>query len=225
MLREIDADIIALQEVVCRDGRRAYDHQARYVAEELGFHAEIGENRRYRGGAYGNVLLSRLPIHYIGNHDLSVRGRERRGCLHADVCLDGGSRLHLFNIHLGTAIYERRIQARELFRQRLFTDPHIVGNRIILGDFNEWKPDLPSHLLNSHFESVHSHMQATRTRTRTFPGFLPLLALDYIYFDRGLELRDVTIHRSRRALVASDHLPLIADFALPTAPVRDPRLC
>lgn len=219
VLREIDADIIALQEVVCREGRRRIDHQARYVAEELGLHAELGENRRYRGGAYGNLLLSRLPIHHARNHDLSVSGRERRGCLRTDIRLNDSSVLHLFNVHLGTALFERRIQAREIFRRQIFTDPQLAGCRIILGDFNEWTRDLPSEFLNRHFESANSRMQVPRTRT--FPGVLPLLALDYIYFDHGLQLDDVMVHRSRMALMASDHLPLVAEFSLPTRPWSD----
>lgn len=215
VLREIDADIVALQEVWRRDGRRRSDDQARYIAEELGLHAELGENRRYRGGPYGNLLLSRLPIHLARNHDLSVDGRERRGCLRTDIRLGDDSVLHLFNVHLGTGLFERRYQARELFRRQVFTDPELPGCKIILGDFNEWTRGLPSKFLSDHFESANSRMEPRRTRT--FPGLLPMLPLDYIYFDHGLQLQDVAIHRSRMALVASDHLPLVAEFSLPFA--------
>jgi endonuclease/exonuclease/phosphatase family metal-dependent hydrolase len=41
---------------------------------------------------------------------------------------------------------------------------------------------------------------------------LPFLHLDHVYYDRTLELKCLTLHKSRTALVASDHLPLIADF-------------
>jgi endonuclease/exonuclease/phosphatase family metal-dependent hydrolase len=214
VLREIDADIVALQEVCCWEGRGRVVNQARYIAGELGMqHAELGENRQYRGGAYGNLLLSRLPIHHARNHDLSVRGRERRGCLRTDIRLTDNSVLHLFNVHLGTALFERRIQAREISRRQIFTDPELGGRRIILGDFNEWTRDLPSEYLAQHFESANSRIEDPRSRT--FPGFLPFLALDYIYFDRGMQLEDVSVHRSRMALVASDHLPLVAEFSMP----------
>jgi len=215
VLREIDADIVALQEVWCREGRRRSDDQARYIAEELGMHAELGETRRYRGGPYGNLLLSRLPIHHARNHDLSVDGREQRGCLRTDIRLSDDSVLHLFNVHLGTGHFERRYQARELFRRQVFTDPELPGCKIILGDFNEWTRGLPSKFLSDHFESANSRMQAGHTRT--FPGLLPMLPLDYIYFDRGMRLQGVAIHRTRMALVASDHLPLVAEFSLPVA--------
>lgn len=220
VLREIDADIIALQEVCCWDGRRRMN-QARYIAGELGLHAQLGENRRYRGGPYGNLLLSRLPIHNARNHDLSVVGRERRGCLRSDIQLADNSVLHLFNVHLGVALFERRIQTREILRRQIFMDPQLVGQRIILGDFNEWTRDLPSEYLAQHFDSANRHLQVPRVRT--FPGFLPFLALDYIYFDHGMQLHDVTVHRSRMALVASDHLPLVAEFDLPVTFSRNLR--
>ena len=219
VLREIDADIVALQEVCCWEGRRRVVNQARYITEELGLHAELGENRWYRGGPYGNLLLSRLPIHHARNHDLSVLGRERRGCLRTDIRLADNSVLHLFNVHLGTALFERRIQTRELSRRQIFTDPQLRGRRIILGDFNEWTRDLPSEYLAQHFDSANSRMEDPRSRT--FPGFLPFLALDYIYFDRGMQVQNVMVHRSRMALRASDHLPLVAEFSLPMPPPGD----
>jgi endonuclease/exonuclease/phosphatase family metal-dependent hydrolase len=40
------------------------------------------------------------------------------------------------------------------------------------------------------------------------------LHLDHIYFDSSLQLERFTMHRSRTALVASDHVPLVAEFSL-----------
>ena len=41
---------------------------------------------------------------------------------------------------------------------------------------------------------------------------LPLLTLDHCYYDPPLELEGTELWRSRTALVASDHLPLVATF-------------
>jgi endonuclease/exonuclease/phosphatase family metal-dependent hydrolase len=41
---------------------------------------------------------------------------------------------------------------------------------------------------------------------------LPLMHLDHIYFDDSLDLERMILHKSRASLVASDHLPLVADF-------------
>ena len=82
VLCEIAPDIIALQEVL--------DHQAETISAELKLPYVLGENRKHRGYGYGNVVLSRFPIRTMRNYDLSVRGREERGCLRAD--LDGERR-------------------------------------------------------------------------------------------------------------------------------------
>jgi endonuclease/exonuclease/phosphatase family metal-dependent hydrolase len=42
--------------------------------------------------------------------------------------------------------------------------------------------------------------------------------LDHIYFDRNLILEKLILHRSRTALIASDHLPLVADLGFPRLP-------
>ena len=147
VLSEIDADIVALQEVVCVEGKAREDHQARYIAEALGYHVELGENRQHKGGTYGNALLSRFPIYHARNYDISIRDRERRGCLRADVRLEDGGWLHI--LHLGTSFFERRKQARKLFGQQInLTDRELPGNKIILGDFNEWTRGLASRLLH-----------------------------------------------------------------------------
>jgi hypothetical protein len=39
-----------------------------------------------------------------------------------------------------------------------------------------------------------------------------MLHLDHIYYDGPLELLALDVHRTRKSLVASDHLPLVADF-------------
>lgn len=213
VLSEIDADFVALQEVVCVDGKTRQHHQGHYVADELGYYSELGENRRHRGGAYGNVLLSRFPIQVARNYDISIPRREPRGCLRADVLLETDSWLHIFNLHLGTSFFERRKQARQLFGQQILTDADLPGHKIILGDFNEWTKGLASRLLRTHFRSA--DIRSRLGNIKTFPGLLPLLPLDHIYFDSDLGLKSLTVHRSKTALLASDHLPLVADFEIP----------
>ena len=210
VLREIGADIIALQEVVSIDNLSREAHQARFIAEELNLNYCLGETRRHRGGAYGNVILSRFPVMATSTYDLSVGGRERRGCLRADLQLSRSSILHIFNVHLGTAYLERRHQARKLVDQAILGNVKLDGKRVMLGDFNEWTRGLTTRLLSAHLKSVdvRNHLR----RSRTYPGVIPLLHLDHIYFEDSLGIENLSLHRTRRALVASDHLPLYADF-------------
>lgn len=216
VLREIDADVIALQEVLSTAGD-AEEDQAQYIATELGFHFRLGENRRLDGGAYGNLLLSRFPLRASQNHNITTQGCEQRGCLRADIDLDTTT-LHVFNVHLGTSFFERRQQARKLISSEILHHPGLHGTRVVLGDFNEWTRGRASHLLDRYFQSV--DIRANLGRTRTYPGVFPLLHLDHIYFDPALKVRRLELHRSRVALIASDHLPLIADFELDTPPTE-----
>lgn len=210
VLREIDADIIALQEVLSIANGNREDDQAQFLSEELGFPSRVGETRKLRGGVYGNVVLSRLPMLATYNYDVSQHGREERGCLRVDVAVSAHQLLHLYNVHLGTAHRERPLQARRLLDEEILNTQHILGPRILLGDFNEWTRGVASKLLAEHFQSADLRLHLGRTRT--YPGVLPLLHLDHIYYDTALELEAATLHRSRLALLASDHLPLVADF-------------
>lgn len=212
VLKEINADIIALQEVLCIRGRNSEDDQAHFIARELGFHYCMGHNRALKGGLYGNLVLSRLPLLGSENHDISVAGREERGCLRVDVEIGKESKMRVYNVHLGTSFVERRRQARKLISESILSDANIPGPRIMLGDFNEWTRGLVTRLLNEHFRSgdIRLHLR----RSRTYPGVLPFMHLDHIYFDETLELEHAELHRSRAALVASDHLPIFADFRL-----------
>ncbi len=212
VLQEVGADIIALQEVLSLEDRSAEENQARFIAEKLGYHHMLGENRRIDGGAYGNVVLSRFPLETISNHDLSVTGYERRGCLHIDVRVTPEDVVHVFNVHLGTAFLERRHQGRRLTSRSIIRNEELVGPKIVLGDFNEWTTGLATRLLGSHLKSV--DIRKHLGRRRTYPGYFPFMHLDHIYYDGALELMGLTLHRSRKAVIASDHLPLVANFKL-----------
>ena len=214
VLKQIDADIIALQEVVGMDEPGRERNQLRAISEELGCDFRIGENRRHSGTAYGNAVLSRLPFVDDFNHDITWRKREPRGCLQTTVASKKGRhspRLQIYNVHLGTAFFERRYQAHRLL-EVVNHHSHTDVPRIILGDFNEWTRGLATHLLSNHFNCAEP--QYRLGRARTYPGVLPLMHLDHIYYDSAFELTGITVHRDRLALIASDHLPVVADFRL-----------
>lgn len=211
VLREINADIIALQEVVAIEGGKSAENQAQFIADELGFDYRIGENRKHLGGKYGNVILSRFPIVADANFNITIAGREPRGCQHVDVNLEQGALIHVYNIHLGTSFFERRKQVKRLLDDEILNRNH-TAPRIMLGDFNEWTNGLTSRLLKTHFRSadLREHLK----RQKSYPGIFPFLHLDHIYYDTHLKIENAFLHRSRLALIASDHLPLVADFRL-----------
>ena len=96
--------------------------------------------------------------------------------------------------------------------RNVLLSPYLKHARLVLGDFNEWTRGLVSRTLQQAFASV--DIQLHLKRKRTYPGVLPIMHLDHMYFDRDLMLEAFVLHRSRMALVASDHLPLVAEFCL-----------
>jgi endonuclease/exonuclease/phosphatase family metal-dependent hydrolase len=210
VLSETEADIIALQEVWSADGEEGERNQVRRIAETLGLKYCFGGNWSRSDGVYGNAILSRWPLHTERNYDISVYGRERRGCLRADVMVEDVAALHVFNVHFGQSLSERQLQARKLVSDEILDDPALTGLRVVLGDFNDWTRGLTQHFLRAKFHSV--DIRRHLRRARTYPGWLPLFHLDHIYYDPALEIKNLRLHRSRAALIASDHLPLVADF-------------
>jgi endonuclease/exonuclease/phosphatase family metal-dependent hydrolase len=51
-------------------------------------------------------------------------------------------------------------------------------------------------------------------RRRTYPGIFPILHLDHIYYQGHVEVVRVQLPRTRKTLMASDHLPLVADLKI-----------
>jgi endonuclease/exonuclease/phosphatase family metal-dependent hydrolase len=207
VLRSVDADVVALQEVVGA-GPNGGGH-AEALGAALGMGWVMAPARHLRGHQFGNAVLSRHPIAQHVEHDLTWKTCEPRRLQRVDVSVDGHT-LRLYNVHLGTAILERRYQARRL--AALVTDRHISGPRLVLGDFNEWMRGLATTLLSEKLNSVdlRDHMR----RRRTYPGLFPILHLDHIYYAGRIEIVRVDVPRTRLALVASDHLPLIADVRI-----------
>ena len=210
VLQEIDADIIALQEVLCHRNADKREHQAEFIAEEIGMDFFLGENRRIQGAPYGNAVLTRLPVRHSQNFDISIQKREPRGCLLTEISLGGNDHLQFFNVHLGTSFFERRRQVHKLLHAHVLEHARFTGKRIVAGDFNEWTRGLTTKLFKTKFHTVDPKKHLGTTRT--FPGILPVLHLDHIYFDKNFRLADAFVHRSKAALVASDHLPIVAEF-------------
>ena len=206
VLKRIEPDVIALQEVV--GAGPAGEGQAGEIGAALGMGWVMASVRQLRRHLFGNVVLSRFPIAHHAQYDLSWRTCEPRACQRADLDVGGGRLVHIYNVHLGTAVLERRYQAPRL--AAYVHDRRIGGPKILLGDFNEWMRGLATRTLGSLFESI--DIRAHLKRRRTYPGLFPVVHLDHIYYQGHVEVRRVELPRTRQALLASDHLPLVADL-------------
>ena len=207
VLRAVDADVIAMQEVV-GSGPHGGGH-AEALGAALGMGWVMTEARQLRGHQFGNAVLSRFPITHHVEHDISWKTCEPRRVQRVDVAVPGQT-LHVYNVHMGTALLERRHQAQRL--ASIVLDRHVNGPKLVVGDFNEWMRGLATDLLSEKLNSVdlRNHLR----RRRTYPGLFPILHLDHIYYSGKLEVTHVELPRTRLSLVASDHLPLVAEVRI-----------
>ena len=198
VLRDLDADVIGLQEVGAHTTRGEVVEQLEYLAGCLGLTPLAGPTLVRGAGSYGNALLTRLPIRDCRRIDLSVGRREPRGAIDVDLDVKG-RRLRVIATHLGLGWRERHKQ-RSLLAERLRDDE---GPVVVLGDLNQWWP------LGRRTGNPWPGFAAKRG-LGTYPSRLPLLALDRILARPAEAIDEIAVVRTRLAARASDHLPIRA---------------
>ncbi|MGD9953420.1 MAG: endonuclease/exonuclease/phosphatase family protein [Burkholderiales bacterium] len=200
VLRSLDADVIALQELRWRPDEAL--HLLERFARALGYAPLAGPTLMRPDGHYGNALLTRLPVEATRQEALSVPGREPRGALQA-VLRAGNGPLGVVATHLGLAPGERRAQMRRALELVNATAKPVV----LMGDLNEWFLwGRPLRWLRAHFGRT--------AAPATFPARWPVVALDRIWVEPAGRLERIAVHRAPPAKAASDHLPLCATLAL-----------
>lgn len=212
VIREIGADIVALQEVDRRFGDRkgVLDLDALHAAtglQPVPFADKLG---RLAHGWHGNLLLFRnaevervLPI--------TLPGLEPRGALVADLRV-AGHPLRVIGAHLGLLKQSRLLQARRLAEEIGAEDGRPT---IVMGDLNEWRigPRCSLMPLRKRLWAVKS----TALSVPSFPAQMPVLALDRIIGCKQSTITDLARHESDLARMASDHLPIRARLHLRAA--------
>jgi endonuclease/exonuclease/phosphatase family metal-dependent hydrolase len=204
VLREIDADIACLQEVGAGRGTERHADQWVYLGEAAGYRVILGTGARHHRGRFGNAILTRFPVLSARSIDLTVAGYEPRGAIDADLLL-GDRVLRVIATHFGLRAAERRLQANRLMillSEASTLAGHEADMVVLMGDLNEWRG-------RSGAIRVLDRRLGPSVAERTFPSWMPMLALDRIYADGPAILRDVYVYRSPRARLASDHLPLV----------------
>lgn len=220
VIADVAPDLAGLQEVGAPAAEAGIENAAQALARLTGLEGAFGPTLQHAGGfAYGNAILSRHRILATRTYDLSVPGREPRGCLRADVEVPG-ARLHLFAAHLGLHRRERRRQAAALLSADILRDAALAHPLVLVGDFNSLsnRSAVPRWLRRELTDCA----LEMRDAAPTFPARFPLLRLDHAYVDDAVAVSSCAVIRSPLARRASDHLPLVVELELAAAARRPP---
>ena len=201
VISELDADVIALQEVLLPFG--AEDDPIARLAEQLRLHVAFVVTRVHRRGALGNAVLSRWPIRSVATLALPGSRLERRSALAVGF---GGAASSISAVSTHLSLVDRTRQRQVEY---LLGHPHLSGGAVILlGDMNAWRRCRGTRALESRFSEHHNLAWPA-----SFPAAAPVLALDRIYAE-GARVLELRAHQTAAARRASDHLPVVATLEL-----------
>jgi endonuclease/exonuclease/phosphatase family metal-dependent hydrolase len=207
VIRELGADVVALQEVDRRFSRRSRLLDPSAIERETGMKLLVQSDVSHRHGWHGNALLVRGEFSSYRRSRLKLPGREPRGAIVAELDL-GDGKFRVIAAHLGLFRLSRVDQVDALMTA--FRDLPPMPT-ILLGDLNEWRRRGRSALLG--LEPTFS----VAPSILSFPSRRPLFALDRILGWPGGLITDLAVHDTPLARRASDHLPLTATANLAAA--------
>jgi endonuclease/exonuclease/phosphatase family metal-dependent hydrolase len=202
VLREIDADVVALQEADRRFGLRvsAIPHHmflenSDYVPVDFG-------GRAHGIGWHGNAILVRRGIEVRHAQPLIIPTLEPRGAVVAELRIKG-SALRIVGAHLDLSGLWRRRQIRAILAHLDAATQHMPT--VIMGDFNQWS----DRGVLSEFAFHHHRLVKTPP---SFHSRKPMARLDRIIVSHDIVVDAADAHNSALAKMASDHLPLWAEI-------------
>jgi endonuclease/exonuclease/phosphatase family metal-dependent hydrolase len=201
VIREIGADVLALQEADTRFGERRGLLDLNWMERETGLTPVPLSGVSKAHGWHGNVLFFREGV-VRDVHQVKLPGLEPRGALITELEMKDGNVLRVIAAHLGLLNRSRQQQARMIL--------DVIGARdeqptILMGDLNEWRLGDRSSL-----NSLSDIFRGMPAAVPSFPSRLPVLALDRIMSNRPDLIERVRVHDTALARIASDHLPIKA---------------
>lgn len=218
VVQDSGADVVGLQEVDRHFGARSdFVDQASWLARALNMHLVYGANldldplspdqpRRQ----YGTAILSHAPILDWDNTYLPRFGNhEQRGLLRARINVRGVP-VQVYNTHLQHNDAAERLAQAQAITQLIGTPDESV---VLLGDLNA-TPAAPE--IRALVETLVDAWEAAGLGAGyTYPSEDPDRRIDYIMQSDDVVVRTVAVVTTPLATSASDHLPVVADVALP----------
>jgi endonuclease/exonuclease/phosphatase family metal-dependent hydrolase len=200
VLNELDADVIALQEVDRRFGERVSSLSPEAIAEHTHYEPLRFGVRSGSLGWHGNTILVRKGTKILAQTALTLPVLEPRGAVMADLLI-GNTALRIVGMHLGLLGLWRRRQALALLDQLQALETQLPT--VMMGDLNEWSVNGGC---LAHFSENHHVAEPGPS----FPSPRPTMGFDRIITSPDLVITNTGVHRTDMARKASDHLPVWA---------------
>lgn len=200
VLKEIDADIIALQEADRRFGTRAQVITAHLLDQHSNWQSVPLGMKAASMGWHGNALLIRKSAQIVDCEMIHLPALEPRGAVMADIRMGGGM-YRIVGMHLDLSGLWRRRQAQAIMAH--LTSSMRQYPTILMGDLNEWSATLGC------LREFGRHYTIAETGP-SFHATRPIARLDRIMVTKDLRITDCGVHHSSAARTASDHLPVWA---------------
>lgn len=200
VLRELDADVIALQEADRRFGSRTSAIPPRMIEEHSDYKPVDFDIREDGIGWHGNALLVRKNVDILHQEPLHLPSLEPRGAVMADLSLNG-EKLRVIGMHLDLSGLWRRQQAHAILSHLETGEDAIPA--VLMGDLNEWS-------VRGGCLRDFCHHLTLADCGRSFHVRRPVARLDRIMVTEGLGIDEAGVHQSAAAKKASDHFPVWA---------------
>lgn len=204
IVREIGADVIALQEADRRFGAR----QSVLPLEDIGHagYRPVSLSTKPRSlGWHGNALLVRRDIEVIDVSPVPLPVLEPRGAICADLRIEGRD-VRVVGMHLDLSGLRRRHQVRSILDHA--ADCPTRMPTVLMGDMNEWASR--AGCLREFDDNW-----TVLTPGHSFPSRRPVVGLDRIICSREFTVAGTGVHRSALSSIGSDHLPVFAALEVP----------
>ncbi len=213
VIKAVDPDLVALQEVDVVVRRSGKVHQAKKLGELTGLKVHYGPTQHYEGGLFGNAVLTKHPVSEVLVHPLPYTEATPeittypRGFIAVTVEAPGGKPVRFVSTHFQHNVEEDRIAEAKAVNELLAAEGDALPI-ILAGDINA-KPDSePMKILLSKWTNVTDEAFAP-----TVPSKEPTSRIDYIFFRTG----DPFAVKEARVIpeaMASDHRPVFAVLEL-----------
>lgn len=204
VLREIDADVIALQEVDRRFGDRVSVLPRDLIDDHSPWRVAPIRSRPDSMGWHGNALLVRRGIALAEAAVVPLPVLEPRGAIRADL-IAGGQRVRVVGMHLDLSGLRRRQQLRTILAHLT----RCAGEcpTVLMGDCNEWS------LKRGSLSEFRPPWQVLAPGA-SFPTRRPVARLDRIVISPHWQVSEMAVHHSALSARGSDHLPVWARLGL-----------